>query len=191
MCSKCTNTEKTRKWYSVAQIAAVLILTFSVLLVYGRLHLWLGCTDNLITFYIWLYLLLVRAQFEISIRLHFWLGCTANAITFIPLYLLFVRAVNVFEIIQLYLCLCVRLMWDIYPTLLLTWLYGCCKHIYPAVLVISACGQCTYIHPDLLVPSAVIRILGCTSLQETGSFPVQSKMNDRTITRTTSGWLLA
>ena len=101
------------------------------------------------------------------------------------------RAVNVFEIIQLYLCLCVRLMWDIYPTLLLSWLYGYCKHIYPAVLVISACGQCTYIHPDLLVPSAVIRILGCTSLQETGSFPVQSKMNDRTITRTTSGWLLA
>ena len=114
-----------------------------------------------------------------------------NAITFIRLYLLFVRAINVFEIIQLYLCLCVRLMWDIYPTLLLTWLYGCCKHIYPAVLVISACGQCTYIHPDLLVSSAVIRILGCTSLQETGSFPVQSKMNDRTITRTTSGWLLA
>ena len=136
MCSKCTNTEKTRKWYSVAQIAAVLILTFSVLLVYGRLHLWLGCTDNLITFFVWLYLLLVRAQFEISIRLHFWLGCTANAITFIPLYLLFVRAVNVFEIIQLYLCLCVRLMWDIYPTLLLTWLYGCCKHIYPAVLLL-------------------------------------------------------
>ena len=62
------------------------------------------------------------------------------------------RALNVFEIIQLYLCLCVRLMWDIYPTLLLTWLYGSCKHIYPAVLVISACGQCTYIHPDLLVP---------------------------------------
>ena len=60
-----------------------------------QLYFWLGCTDNLVTFFIRLCLLLVRVQCVI-IRLYFWLGYTNDATTFIRLYLLLMRAVDLY-----------------------------------------------------------------------------------------------